>query len=164
MKKLNHIRLFEGFDDVNIGIKKPMIDELNKLLSNHFVLFMKIWNFHWIIVSKRFGPLHQFFGDLYEKFFKNIDDIAERIRSLGGKPIGTLSGFLKESDIKEYDDNNIPKDTKMIEDILEDYETIIKEIRDILDKEPDNGTNKFLEDLIESYEKDAWMLRSHLED
>ena len=52
----------------------------------------------------------------------------------------------------------------MIKEILEDYETIIKQIREFLEEDKlDNGTSKFLEDLIEAHEKDAWMLRSHLE-
>jgi starvation-inducible DNA-binding protein len=160
--------LFEGFDDGDIGIDKneqnSTIEFLNKLQSNHFILFMKMWNFHWIVVSKRFSNIHNFFNELYDKFFKNIDDIAERIRSLGGRPIGTLEGYLKETDLKEYTDSSLPQADKMIKEVLSDYETIIKQIRTFLEKgELDNGTNKFLEDLIEAYEKDAWMLRSQLE-
>ena len=58
----------EGFDNVDTGIKdsKKIIEQLNFLLANHFVLFMKTWNFHWILVSKRFGPLHGLFGGFYE--------------------------------------------------------------------------------------------------
>ena len=158
--------VFEGFDDGDIGIKdsEKTIKNLNKLLSNHFVLFMKMWNFHWIIVSNKFGPLHSFFNTLYDKFFGDIDGIAERIRMIGGRPIGNLEGYLKETDLKEYTDSDVPKDTKMIKEILEDYETIIKQIREFLEEDKlDNGTSKFLEDLIEAHEKDAWMLRSHLE-
>lgn len=168
MQKRNKIvpfSLFEGFDDADIGIenKEGTVTDLNKLLSNHFILFMKIWNFHWIIVGKRFGHIHEFFNELYDKFFENIDNIAERIRIIGGKPIGTLEGYLKETELKEYTDPSIPDDTKMIEEILKDYDTIIKQIRKYLENEKlDNGTSKFLEDLIEAHEKDAWMLRSHL--
>ena len=164
--KIIPFSLFEGFDNGDIGIKdkEPTIEFLNKLLSNHFVLFMKIWNFHWIIVSKRFGPLHSFFNDLYDKFFNDIDGIAERIRMIGGRPIGTLEGYLKETELKEYTDSSVPDDTKMIKEILENYETIIKQIRKFLeDEKMDNGTSKYLKDLIEEHEKDAWMLRSHLE-
>jgi starvation-inducible DNA-binding protein len=158
--------VFENLEEIDIDIKnaEDTVKKLNKLLSNHFILFMKLWNFHWIVVSKRFKNIHEFFNELYDKFFENIDTVAERIRSLGGKPFGTFSEYIEESDIKEYDKSNVPDANKMIEIILEDYETLIKKIRKYLeDGELDNGTNKLLEDLIEEYEKNAWMLRSNIE-
>ena len=81
--------------------------------------------------------------------------------------IGESIGSLEDGDVtelKEYTDSSVPDDTKMIKEILENYETIIKQIRKFLeDEKMDNGTSKYLEDLIEEHEKDAWMLRSHLE-
>lgn len=169
---MKHLKDFDAlyFDTLyeevspNIGIENGSmtVDKLNSLLSNHFILFMKIWNFHWNLVSKRFGPLHKFFNDLYDKFFNDIDGIAERIRMIGGKPIGSLRGYLEKTKLEEFEGEETPKDTKMIEMILSDYETIIKEIREILQGDVDNGTSKYLEDLIEAHEKDAWMLRSYL--
>ena len=160
--------LYEGFDDTKIGVKEDKkeitIKFFNRLLSNQFVLFMKIWNFHWLIVSPTFGPTHAFFGDLYNKFFEIIDNTAERIRALGGRPIGTLEGYLDKTELKEYsDDKDVPDEKKMYEKILEDYEFIIREIRNFLDTEGiDNGSVNYLEDLIMNLEKSAWMLRSHL--
>lgn len=169
MENLKRFKNFlnEGFDDTSIGVKEDKkeltIKFLNRLLSNEFVLFMKIWNFHWIIVSPNFGPTHKFFGDLYEKFFDTIDETAERIRSLGGRPIGALNQYLKTTELKEYEDEDIPEERKMYEKILEDYEFIIREIRNFLDTEGiDNGTMNYLEDLIMNLEKDAWMVRSHI--
>lgn len=160
--------LYESFDDTDLGIrddkKELTVKFLNRLLSNQFVLFMKIWNFHWIIVSPTFGPTHGFFGDLYTKFFTIIDDTSERIRAIGGRPIGTLEGYLDKTELKEYsDDKDVPEEKNMYERILEDYEFIIREIRNFLDTDKiDNGTVNYLEDLIMKLEKDAWMLRSHL--
>jgi len=166
--KMKHIKLFEEMHP-DIGIDKVMeqetVEELNVLLANHFVLFMKIWNFHWIVVSKAFGPYHKLFNDLYDKFFNDIDGIAERIRMIGGKPLGTLAEMVELSDLDEFNLSETPNSTTMVEQTLADFETIIKEIRDILQIENlDNGTSKYLEDLIESHEKDAWILRPHLEE
>lgn len=166
LKKFNEI-VFEELTP-NIGIDnnegEEIVEELNELLSNHFILFMKIWNFHWIMVTIGFGPFHEFFGKLYTKYFENIDKIAERIRMLSGKPIGTLQGYLGEADLDEFSGDETPEIGTMLSMILSDYEYIIKEIRELLEDEHlDNGTSKFLEDLIEDYEKDAWMLRSHIE-
>lgn len=158
----------EAFGNAEIGIqgdrKKITIEFLNRLLSNEFVLFMKLWNFHWIIVSPVFGLTHKFFGDLYNKFFEIIDDTSERIRALGERPIGTLKGFLEVTELKEYkDDKEVPEEKEMFERLLEDYEFIIREIRNFLGTEGiDNGTINYLEDLLMNLEKDAWMLRSHL--
>jgi len=160
--------LNEGFDDTSLGIKEDKkeltIQFLNRLLSNEFVLFMKIWNFHWIIVSPSFGPTHEFFGKLYDNFFEIVDDTAERIRSIGGRPIGTLSKYLDTTELKEYEDSkDVPEEHVMYERLLEDYEFIIREIRNFLDTEGiDNGTVNYLEDLIMNLEKDAWMIRSHI--
>lgn len=165
---MKHMKGFNQlFEEVqpNIGIENSSItvEKLNGLLSNHFILFVKLLNFHWNLVSKRFGGLHQFFNDLYDKIFEDIDGIAERIRMIGGNPIGSLKGYLEKAKLGEYNDLEFPKDNKMIEMILMDYELIIREIRDILKSENlDNGTSKYMEDLIDSHEKDAWMLRSYL--
>lgn len=169
MKNLINFDHFnESFYNANIGVdddrKKITIEFLNRLLSNEFVLFMKLWNFHWIIVGPSFGIVHNFFEDLYKKFVDIIDDTSERIRSLGERPIGTLKGFLDVTELKEYkDDKEIPDDKEMFERLLEDYEFIIRGIRNFLSTDGiDNGTINYLEDLLMNLEKDAWMIRSHL--
>jgi DNA-binding ferritin-like protein len=83
---------------------------------------------------------------------------------LGERPIGTISGYLKNSELKEYsDDDDVPSEKYMYEKNLEDYEFIIREIRNFLDTDGiDNSTVNFLEDLMSKMEKDAWMIRSHL--
>lgn len=160
--------VYEGFSDANIGIdddkKNITVDFLNRLLSNEFVLFLKLWNFHWIIVGPKFDQIHKYFEDLYDKFFEIIDETAERIRTLGDRPIGTLSGYLDKTELKEYnDDKEVPEYDIMYQRILEDFEFIIREIRNFLDTDDiDNGTINFLEDLISKLEKDAWMIRSHI--
>ena len=156
--------LFEA--DANIGIdnSKETIDFLNKLVSNNFVLFLKLWNFHWNLTGSDFGPAHKFLNDLYDAFFEDIDGISERIRALGGRPIGTMKGYLDKADLKEYDDDKeIPEIEKIFQIILDDYESVIKDIRKFLeDDKVDSGTTNFLEDLIMRKEKNAWMLRSHI--
>lgn len=162
MKK-NEIISFSLFENIDTGIenKDKTIESLNKLLASTFVLYVKILNFHWNIISKKFYTLHKEFKKLYERTFDDIDLIAERIRSLGGKPISTLKEFLDKSNIKEPESNKL-SDEDMISELLKDYESTIKYIRECLNEKPDNATNKILEDLIEILEKDAWMLRSNL--
>ena len=186
IRNFSGFKLYEGFDDGDIGIEKEVQESVIKFLTtlqaNSFVLFMKIWNFHWNIVSPTFGPTHSFFNDLYDKFFENIDAVAERIRQLGGRPLGSLDAMIKNAELKEFpEDDTVPDEKEMYKKVLEDYESIIKDIRKFLagdeekeekkkDEEKkveeklsvDSGTTNFLEDMIMKLEKDAWMLRSHL--
>jgi len=161
---MEHIKIFEKFEELGIEKDELTIDFLNRLLANHFVLFSKLYNFHWNIVGKQFASAHQYTNDLYDQLFENIDEIAERIRQLDGKPVGTLKGYLEITEIEEYDDTQTTPDIQIIfEIILRDYEFLIRELRNFLfTEELDNGTVNFLEDMIMKKEKDAWLIRSRI--
>jgi len=161
---MKHVKIFENFEELGIKNDELTIEFLNRLLANHFVLFTKLFNFHWNIVGKQFPSVHQYTEELYDVLFENIDEIAERIRQLNGKPIGSLKGYLEVTEIPEYDDSQpTPDEKKIFELILEDYEFIIREIRNFLSTEGlDNGSVNFLEDMIMKKEKDAWLIRSRI--
>lgn len=153
---------------INIGIseknRQEIANTLNKLLANEFVLYTKTLKYHWNVTGKLFGPLHSFFGDQYAQLLECIDATAERIRTIGFIPYGTLQEFSSHATLKEEPNIN-PNDTGMIKNLLEDHETIIQELRNFIDlssKLNDMGTNNFLSDLLEKHEKMAWMLRAHL--
>ena len=160
---MKHVKIFEKFEELGIERDELTIDFLNRLLSNYFLLYLKLWNFHWNVEGPKFGSVHKFFEELYEEFFKDIDETSERIRSIGGRPIGTMKGYLEKTELVEYDDNKeVLSELDMFKEILEDYEFIIREIRNFLSTEDlDNGTVNMLEDMIMKKEKDAWMIRSH---
>ncbi|MEG1587227.1 MAG: DNA starvation/stationary phase protection protein [Bacteroidales bacterium] len=157
--------------NLNIGEPKALADVsikyLNKLLSDEFVLLAKTWNFHWNVKGMNFYSDHKFLESIYTEIIDNIDDIAERIRSLGGRPNGSLQSYLADTRIKEYDQSvMLPAAPEMLKMILEDYETIIREIRSDLkelEKESpsDEGTLSYLQDFIYRAEKTCWMLRAH---
>ncbi len=161
---MKYIKIFETFEELGIEKDELTIDFLNRLLSNHFVLFLKVYNFHWNVVGKQFGSVHQYTNDLYDELFEYVDEIAERVRQLDGKPIGTLKGYLEITEIEEYDDNKpTPNEKEIFEIILRDYEFLIRELRNFLSTEGlDNGTVNFLEDMIMKKEKDAWLIRSRV--
>lgn len=140
---------------------------LNDLLSNQFVLLVKTWNFHWNVKGPGFKATHVFLEDLYNDLIGHIDDTAERIRSIGGRPIGSMKGYLSHDFIKEYDDQKeLPSASEMLQILLNDNEALIREMRGIVKKENtmmDSGTSNFIEDLIEKKEKQTWMIRSHVD-
>lgn len=153
----------------SIGIqtanRQGSIDILNKVLADEFILYTKTRKFHWNIVSPSFSELHKFFGEQYDALNTIVDNVAERIRALGGKSIGTLAEFLENTELSENPDV-YPEATEMLQILLADHETTIRNIRAgadaAVDIYKDFGTNTFLGDLLIRHEKMAWMLRSYV--
>lgn len=114
-----------------------------------------------------FNDLHKFFEAQYTELDDIVDQVAERARSLGGRAIGTLTEFLQQARLKERP-GNYPAARGMIENLLVDHESVIRRLRDDLqrcaDQYHDMGTNDFLIELMKRHEKMAWMLRASLED
>jgi len=140
------------------------IDLLTTSLANTFVLYTKTRKFHWNVVGMHFMELHRLFEDQYEALHDSMDEIAERIRQLGGVAIGTTMEMGSCSILKESPGVN-PDEKGMVRELLEDHETVIQSLREAADKTEetgDMGTNDFLIGLMEDHEKTAWLLRAHL--
>ena len=157
----------------NIGLDAAMIKSsktiLNNLLADHFVLLAKTWNYHWNMKGPSFRSYHTFLEDLYNGLFEDIDSIAERVRDLDERPIGSLKGCLEHNRIKEHAvEKPLPDAKGMLAALLDDNAEVIRQIRtdlETMEKEgsKDFGTSNFLEDMIEKKEKVTWMIRAHLE-
>lgn len=154
----------------HIGIAKKDREKvaslLNELLSDEYLLYTKTLNYHWNVRDSYFHAMHAFFKELYEKQFDFSDDVAERVRQLGGSSCGSMAEFLEISRLKETAGLKKISTKVMLKNLLDDHETIIRQIR--IDAEKcttlhDSGTNNFLIDLMEKHEKIAWMIRSSLE-
>lgn len=153
----------------NIGVEESarlqIVDILNKRLADTFVLYVKTLNYHWNVTGIEFQQLHGFFREQYEALAESIDDIAERVRQVGGFTIGTLDEFKQNAAIDEQP-GRIPAAEDMIRNLLSDREAMIRQLREDADKTDELGdmaTNDFLIGLVEENEKTAWMLRAHLE-
>ncbi|CUT02873.1 Dps family protein [Candidatus Kryptobacter tengchongensis] len=152
-----------------IGISEQNLESVIKILStllaDEYVLYTKARNYHWNVVGMQFNDLHKFFQTLYEELNEYVDDVAERIRTLGGNAIGTLKEFLEATRLKEHP-GEYPDAKTMLSNLLNDYETIIRNLRNdivtVSEKYQDLGTADFLTELMEKHEKTAWMLRAFL--
>lgn len=144
-----------------------MADLLQKVLANVNILHVKTRNYHWNVTGPRFHTLHLFLDTQYSQLAEAADEVAERIRTVGAFPIGTMAEFIESSDLKEEPGVRPPSDV-MLASLLKDHETIIKGLREDIDECTDDykdvGTADFLTGLMEDHEKLAWMLRAHLED
>lgn len=153
---------------INIGIKetdqKTVVEILNRLLSDEYVLYTKTRNYHWNVEGMQFNDLHKFFEAQYEEIDEIIDEVAERARALGGRSFGTLAEFQKATRLKE-EPGKVPSAKEMIAKLLSDHEAIVRTVREDSEsaaKAGDAGTNDFLVGLMEQHEKMSWMLRSFL--
>jgi starvation-inducible DNA-binding protein len=153
----------------DIGVKddarKKIVETLNMRLSDEYVLYTKTRKYHWNVIGPRFHQLHEFFKEQYEILDEMIDEIAERARQLGGKSLGTLDEFARNSSINEEPGQN-PDAQTMISNLLKDHETVIKTLRknaDEAEELEDMVTNDFFLEAAQKHEKMAWMLRAHLE-
>ncbi|WP_295614335.1 Dps family protein [Chamaesiphon sp. GL140_3_metabinner_50] len=155
---------------INIGLtdeqRAGVIDLLNHDLADSYLLVVKTKKFHWDVVGPQFISLHKLWDEQYEAISANIDAIAERIRTLGGYPIGTMKGFLDYASLAEQP-GNIPMATGMVSALVEDHEQIIRNLREHIDgcgdDFHDQGTADFLTGIMEQHEEMAWMLRSFIE-
>jgi DNA-binding ferritin-like protein len=74
---------------------------LNTILADEFVLYAKMLNYHWNVRGMQFHSLHPFLEQLYKEQFRAVDDLAERVRTVGGTALGSLQGFLQQARLKE---------------------------------------------------------------
>lgn len=145
-----------------IGLKQSdsdqLVDSLNDLLSNYQVFYMNVRGFHWNIRGEKFFELHVKFEELYNDLLIKVDEIAERVLTLGGKPSHAYSDYLEHSKIKEAKDVFDSKNT--VASLLSSFEILIQKQRQILDlsdKASDEGTNALMSDYIREQEKLVWM-------
>jgi starvation-inducible DNA-binding protein len=139
---------------------------LNYTLGDHVALWIQLKSYHWNVYGLHFDQLHELFEHLAVEVQNQIDDIAERIRTLGVFTPTNLLAFNNLSRLKE--DHTIgQRAPQLLEAALHNYETIIRQLR--VDVEltatsyNDSGTSDFLTGLMAQHEKRAWLLRAHLE-
>lgn len=155
---------------VNIGLdsgqRQGVINLLDRGLADTYLLLVKTKKYHWDVVGPQFMTLHKLWKDHYEALTINVDIIAERIRTLGGYPVGTMEGFLKICSLKEHA-GTVPTTTDMVSQLLADHEHIVRNLREHIeqcsDDFQDDDTADFLTTLMVQHEEIAWTLRSFIE-
>lgn len=153
---------------VNIGIneadRKQIAHGLSRLLADSYTLYLKTHNYHWNVTGPQFTTLHAMFEQQYTELALAIDEIAERIRTLGEPAPGSYTAFAELTAIKE--ENDAPNATEMISNLVHDNETVVRTARELLplaDNANDQPTVDLLVGRMQVHEKTAWMLRSLLE-
>ncbi|GJM59821.1 MULTISPECIES: Dps family protein [Persicobacter] len=150
-----------------IGLDQAKSDELalalNDLLANYQLYYQNLRGFHWNIKGPQFFELHAKFEELYTEAQEQIDEIAERILTLGATPIHSFGDYLAKAEIEPAVDVFDAENTVSI--TLKNIQTLISKERAILElagEADDEGTSTLVGDYISGQEKTAWMLNAYL--
>ncbi|MBX3042326.1 MAG: DNA starvation/stationary phase protection protein [Candidatus Kapabacteria bacterium] len=140
-----------------------LASKLNKLLANYQIFYSNLRGYHWNIKGEKFFELHLKFEELYNDAFLKIDEIAERILTLGFTPLHTYTDYIAESEIKTAKD--VTEGKIAVKSILNSFSILIRMERDILNLSSDTGdegTNALMSDYIREQEKSVWMYSAFL--
>ncbi len=154
-------------DNTNIGISssnsKKVADELNQILADEFVLYVKTLKIHWNIEGRDFHALHLFLDDQYNQLQTIIDAIAERIRKVGHFANGSMKQFMADASLNELAATGAVSEDSLAE-LVTDHEALIRKIRTLIndfeEKYDDAGSSDFITGIMKQHEEMAWMLRS----
>lgn len=153
----------------NLGLTEQaangIVDLLNRVLSDEWLIYTKARNYHWNVVGKEFHSLHEMFEQQYTDLEKVIDETAELVRQYGGRAYGTLAEFQQCTRLSEQP-GELPNADGMIGNLLDDHEAIVRHLREDIEaaeKMESADVADFLTGLLEQHLKMAWMLRALLE-
>ena len=150
---------------IDIGIneidRNEIANGLKVLLADSYTLYLQTHNFHWNVTGPQFRELHLMFEEHYTELAIAVDDIAERIRTLGVAAPGTYKAFSQLSSIDEVD--GVPAAQDMVTLLTKGHEAVVKTCRKVLklaQNADDESTAALVGDRMRVHEKTAWMLRA----
>lgn len=154
----------ENLNAIGLEVQKAekLADKLNRLLANYSIFYQNVRGFHWNIRGEKFFELHLKFEELYSDLLLKIDEIAERILTLGHTPAHNYSSYMQVAQVKES--KEISDGTEAIRNILASFQTVIMLQRELLMLSADandEGTNALMSDYIRAQEKLVWMYSAY---
>jgi len=162
---INNYYKMENLNAIGLDIKKSaeLAEQLNILLANYSLFYQNTRGYHWNIQGEKFFELHLKFEELYNDLFIKIDEVAERILTLGYPPKHRYSDYKNVSKIAES--TNISDGIKAVKEVVDSFKVIILLERELLTLSAaanDEGTNALMSDYIRAQEKLVWMYSAFL--
>ena len=146
--------------DLGSNARRDIAGALNVLLADTFALYMKTKNFHWHVSGPHFRSLHLLFDEHADQIFATTDDIAERVRKIGGVTLHSIGEIARLQRIPDNDADYVdPLD--MVEELRSDNQALIaslRELHDLCDEEGDVATASLIENWIDQAERRVWFL------
>lgn len=145
---------------------EPIAVSLNELIAEYQIHYQNMLGFHWNVKGRRFFELHEKFEQLYNEAKEAVDEIAERVLTLGFTPFHTMTDYLEVARVRQIKEiKNISDDQEIVRYIVADLRALLekeRELHEAASDVKDIGTYHLLEDYIAAQEKHIWMLSSWL--
>jgi starvation-inducible DNA-binding protein len=133
---------------------------LNTLLADAFALYLKTENFHWHVSGRHFHDYHLMLDEQSDAIFATTDQLAERVRKIGGATLKSISQVSKLQTIKDNNEDYVPP-REMLRELMEDNKHIaaaMRKARNLADEHGDAATASILETFIDETERRTWFL------
>lgn len=148
---------------MTITMSRPVTEVLNKQVANWSVLYIKLHHFHWYVKGPNFYTLHEKFEEMYNEAAKNVDELAERLLAVGGKPVSTMKACIEQASIQEAAGGESAE--QMVQAVITDFNTLIRESKEGItaaEAADDEATGDMFLGITESLQKHVWMLQAFL--
>ena len=146
--------------DLSHNAVPELSEALNGLLADSFALYLKTKNFHWHVSGPHFRDYHLLFDEHAEQIFASTDELAERVRKIGGKTLHSIGEIARHQSIKDNNETFVsPGD--MLRELMADNKSMMKAMRkthELCDKHDDVATASILENFIDQAERRNWFL------
>lgn len=142
---------------------QQLAEALNDLLANYQIFYMNVRGYHWNIKGENFFELHVKFEELYNDLLLKMDEVAERVLTLGHRPVHAYSAYIERSEVEERQD--VSDGRTAVSQIVDSFAKLIGKQRELLSlagDADDEGTVALMSDYISQQEKAVWMYRSYL--
>ena len=133
---------------------------LNPLVADAFALYIKTKNFHWHVSGRHFRDYHLLMDEQADAIFASIDELAERVRKIGGTTLRSVGHLAKLTSIEDNDEKFVPP-REMLRELMEDNKKTVvamRKAREVADKHNDSATTSILENFIDATERRTWFL------
>lgn len=151
---------FIGLDSEN---SQKVVNALNSLLANYQIYYQNLRGFHWNVKGNRFFVLHAKFEELYNDAIEKVDEIAERILTLGGVPLHSYAAYSKSATLKARE--NVTDGNECLKAVVEDLLVLLQQERELLSlaaEAGDDGTQDVFSSYVSEQEKLLWMINAYL--
>ncbi|PKQ65143.1 hypothetical protein BZG02_04775 [Labilibaculum filiforme] len=158
---MKNVKSNEAVADLNA--KEREIEQLQVLLANYQLYYQNLRNFHWNVGGSNFFQLHDKFEELYNDASDKVDEIAERILTLDGHPLGNFSDYVAISSIQEANSNC--SGTEMVNQVIQSHNILIEKVKEVIveaNENGDEGTLDILPAYVSYFEKLNWMFKAYL--
>jgi starvation-inducible DNA-binding protein len=146
--------------DLSPEAVRAVSEALNAVLADTFALYVKTKNFHWHISGPHFRSYHLLLDEQSEQVLATVDELAERVRKIGGTTLRSIGQIARLMRIRDNDEDFVPP-LDMLSELMADNKAMIQTMRaahKLAEKHEDVATTSLLEQFIDGAEKRTWFL------